>query len=256
MKRCVAVATALSVSVVVPALAGGPTVVDLVSSMDNTLYEEPQGALSNGAGSRLFVGVTGQEINNRRRGLVAFDLQGVVPAGATITGATLTMTMVRAANFDNVDVGLHRVLRQWGEAGSVAPGGQGAGANAALGDATWIHSEFDTASWTTPGGDFDPVASATAGVGGLGAVMWSSVSLISDVQAWVDDPSSNYGWLLLADEASGVNAKAFATKEDFSASVRPTLTVTYIPSPGAVALGALFGCHALTRRRRARRAVS
>ena len=54
-----------------PAVSSSPTLsVTLSPSKDNTLYEEPGGALSNGAGQYLFVGRTAQATNSIRRGLI------------------------------------------------------------------------------------------------------------------------------------------------------------------------------------------
>jgi hypothetical protein len=49
------------------------TTVVLTADKDNTLYESPTGSLSNGAGSYLFGGVTGQP--GIRRTLVHFNVR-------------------------------------------------------------------------------------------------------------------------------------------------------------------------------------
>src|SRR6266403_1309531 len=74
-----------------PALAD----VAVVGAMsDNTLFEDPQGSLSDALGSYVFAGVTMQGL--RRRGLVSFDLSSI-PAGSTITGVSLTLHMSRTS---------------------------------------------------------------------------------------------------------------------------------------------------------------
>ena len=51
-------------------------VVVLAASKDNTLYEDPNGALSNGQGMRFFAGKTANGLI--RRGLIAFDLRSEI----------------------------------------------------------------------------------------------------------------------------------------------------------------------------------
>jgi hypothetical protein len=54
--------------------------VSIAPLKDNSIYEE--GDLSNGAGEHLFTGVI--KTGERRRALLAFDLNGVLPEGTTI----------------------------------------------------------------------------------------------------------------------------------------------------------------------------
>src|SRR5262249_31000646 len=73
-----------------------PTVVTIGPSKDNTLYQSATGSLSDGAGPTFFAGITGPKTNDSiRRGVIAFDIAGIVPAGATITSASLTLHMSR-----------------------------------------------------------------------------------------------------------------------------------------------------------------
>ena len=62
-------------------------------SKDNTLYEyDPaEGDHSNGAGFHFFAGENG--MGELRRGVLAFDIAGTLPAGSTITAVSLTMNM-------------------------------------------------------------------------------------------------------------------------------------------------------------------
>ena len=223
-----------------------PTAV-ISASKDNTLYESPTGALSNGAGNSLFAGrIASGEI---RRGLLAFDIASSIPAGSTITGVELTLHMTRSiAGFANV--GVHRTLANWGEGASDAPGEEGAGGAAAPGDATWLHSFSPTTLWTTPGGDFSPLASAVTEIGDIGVYVWgSTAAMIGDVQLWVNNPSQNYGWTLVGDESSAFTSKRFASLNNLDPSVRPTLSVTYVPAPSSAAVAILATVVALRRRR-------
>src|SRR3954469_4349976 len=59
-------------------------------SKDNTIYGNAD--LSNGAGKFLFAGSNGANGGGRAlRSLLAFDLAGQIPAGATINSVTLTL---------------------------------------------------------------------------------------------------------------------------------------------------------------------
>ena len=168
----------------------------LSPSKDNTLYEDPNGTLSNGAGGHFFAGRTNG--GSIRRGVIAFDIEGSIPEGSTITSVKLTLHMSRTLAGSQA-VGLHRLESDWGEGSSNAGGNEGSGASAQPGDTTWIHTIFDSALWNAQGGDFPATASAT--VGGIEDYTWgSNAQMVADVQAWLDDPSTNFGWLLKGNE--------------------------------------------------------
>ncbi len=200
--------------------------VTIETSKDNTLYENSAGVLSNGAGSYLFTGVT----RNRqiRRGIIAFDIAAHIPSGSTITSASLQLTMSRTSSGAS-DVALHKVLADWGEATSRAGGEGGGGAPAAGGDATWLHTFYDTDLWSTPGGDFLPAASAQTTVVGMRSYDWGPTpAMVADVQGWLDAPESSFGWLLLGDEDRSRTTKRFNTKEHADIATRPQLVVEYV----------------------------
>lgn len=200
----------------------------IIAARDTTLYEDAAGALSNGAGDHMFAGRTLQAANALRRALIAFDIAASVPAGSTIESAALALYMSRT-NFDDVrDVTLHRALAMWGEGASHAPGLEGSGAPSAVGDATWIHSIFDSDWWETAGGDFAPDDSATTAVGTDGFYQWGSTpELVLDVQQWLDVPASNFGWVVVGDESGFATAKRFDTRENPTLDQRPALTVEF-----------------------------
>ena len=104
----------------------------------------------------------------------------------------------------------------------MAPGEEGDGAPATTNDATWRHRFFDTIFWTTEGGDFSGTVSASQSVGAVGMYTWSSSQMRADVQSWLDDPASNFGWLVLGDESEIATAKRFDTRESASP---PVLTI-------------------------------
>ena len=166
---------------------------------DNSLYEDQEGDVSNGSGAHLFVGRT----NNGalRRALLAFDIAGNIPTGSVVEAVTLTLNLSKTRTGTERLVEVHRVLADWGEGASDAAAQEGGGTSAAEGDATWLHGSFEGAPWATAGGDFAASPSASADVGSNGSYTWNSTSqLVADVQAWYDDPTSNFGWILLGAE--------------------------------------------------------
>jgi hypothetical protein len=125
-----------------------------------------------------------------------------------------------------VDISLSKALRDWGEGASNAGSPGGAGAQAETGDATWIHNFYDTSFWTTPGGDFSPMLSATTPVSTVNATYtWSGSGLLADVQSWVSNRANNFGWIIRADEIDAGSAKRLNSREN--SSNPPRLTVTY-----------------------------
>jgi hypothetical protein len=211
-------------------VAGSPSlavVVEIGAMKDNTLYEDSAGAQSNGSGERFFAGVTALE--EIRRGLIAFDIAGAVPSGATIDNVALTLNMSKTI-VGVEPVSLHRALADWGEGASDAPGEEGIGTFPATGDATWLHTFYPDGFWITPGGDFDPVASASQDVGGNGPYTWSSAAMVADVQTWLDNPATNHGWVVVGNEGASPTAKRFDTRENANSAVRPVLTIEYTPA--------------------------
>ena len=206
---------------------GVAAVIGLPPAKDNTLFESVSGSLSNGAGMHFFAGNT--RTGNARRGVIAFDVAGNVPAGSTINSVQLTLHMSRTRFNTGQTIGLHEALADWGEGSSDASGDEGGGAAATTGDATWIHTFFNTANWASRGGDFTPAASATRSVGAIGDYTWGSTpQMVADVQGWLDVPADNFGWLLMGNEAAGSTAKRFDTKESTQG---PVLTIDFEPPP-------------------------
>jgi hypothetical protein len=203
-------------------------IINITPSKDNTLYEyDPaDGDTSNALGLHFFAGETA--MGELRRGVLAFDIAGHIPPGSTIIAVTLSLNMSRTPLDDPRTIELHELLADWGEGTSMAPGEEGDGAPATPNDATWRHRFFDTIFWTNEGGDFAATVSATQSVGPLGQYTWSSAQMIADVQSWLDNPGSSFGWLVLGDESTILTSKRFDTRESASP---PVLTIQYISGP-------------------------
>jgi hypothetical protein len=195
---------------------------------DNTLYEfvPADGDRSNALGLHFFTGETG--MGELRRGVLAFDIAGNIPAGSAILGVTLSLNMSMTPSGTPRTTELHKLLADWGEGTSQASGGEGEGAPATTNDATWRHRFFDTIFWTTEGGDFSATVSASQSVGAVGMYTWSSSQMVADAQSWLNDPATNFGWLVLGDESEIATAKRFDTRESASP---PVLTIQFRPAP-------------------------
>ncbi len=231
-------------SAVTLAAPASAATVAISASKDNTLYNSSTGSLSNGMGP-LFAGRTGGLGVGPQRALVSFDLASEIPAGAIITDVQLTLNIIQAGAGSGVDsFALHRLLQDWGEGTSEAPGG--AGTDATPGDATWVHTFFDTDAWANPGGDFVSSASAAATIGTSGQETWGSTAeLVADAQAWLDDPSSNFGWILIGSESVPSSSRKFESKESTNG---PLLMVTYVPEPTSVAVLLMGGATVICSR--------
>jgi hypothetical protein len=169
-----------------------------------------------------------------RRAVLAFDIAGSIPPGAVIDSATLTLNFSRTTSSTQT-ISMHRVLTDWGEGVSDAAGEEGSGELSSINDATWTHTFFNTLFWTAAGGDYSPTVSASRTVGSdatYGHHTWGSTSqMTADVQDWLDNPSGNFGWILIGNEAVNRTSKRFDSRENAVAGNRPALTVYYRSIP-------------------------
>jgi len=166
-----------------------------------------------------------------------------VPAGSTITSAELKLHVGRQSSANALSVSLRRLTANWG-AGTATAGPtiahNGLGTASTTGDATW-NQRITPIGWTNPGAFSDTAAavSATASVPGAvnGAATWSSTpTMVSDLQGWLNNPATNFGWLLYTSaETTAFTAKAFysrsATTDElggiFDPAFLPALSITY-----------------------------
>jgi len=229
--------------------AAADTVV-LVADRDNTLYQSATGALSNGSGIHMFAGRNGPTGGNiTLRGLLHFDVAGAIPTEATIDAVSLTLTVTtpfRGARAGDID--LHRVTSNWGEGASVGSMGEAGGAAAQTDDATWLHTFFATSLWQSPGGDFAETTSASFPVAASGTQTWEGPpELVADVQAWLDQPEQNFGWIFMSVPESG-SALRFDTRHAGAAN-RPMLEIEFTPEPAGTASTLCAGAALLALRR-------
>ncbi len=240
--------TLLAATLVLAPSIGWSAAVSLISSKDNSIFANNPD-YSNGGGAGIFVGTTnGMQNNSLRRGLLEFDVADAVPADATITDVTLTMHLGQVSQASGTQtIDLHRLTADWGEetAGNFTTSisGTGTGSPASTGDATWNQRLYQETDWTAPGavGDFVGAISASTDVGttlDTEPYQWlSTPTLVSDVQGWLDDPSTNDGWILIDHEENvQQTVKAFYSRDatltntsgdPLPPSWRPTLDITY-----------------------------
>jgi len=193
-------------------------------TQDNTMYQHPQGNLSNGSGDHMLVGRNAA--GDIRRGLISFKSLHAIPRNALIQSVKLHLSLSRDDS-PAATLSLYRVTADWCEGGSHAAGEEYDGAAAQSGDATWIWRFWPDVPWTTPGGDFATVSSGQADVDAVGSyTIGSSTGMVADVRAWIDNPDANFGWILRGTE-NATNVKQFASRNNPDASARPLLEVQY-----------------------------
>lgn len=218
---------AISLAALAAGLAAQSVQVTIPCAQDATLYQDPLGQLANDRGQSVFIGKNG--FGEIRRALLKFDVAAFVPPDAHVLSAQLRMTIQRTVQITDAPTTLHRVTTPWTEGTTAAPAPGGDGTQARLGDTTWVYNEFATSSWTTPGGDFDPEVSASGPIGFTGTyVLGPALRMNADVQSWARG-AANHGWILRTDELTIQDARRLGARESTTASVRPSLVVTYLP---------------------------
>lgn len=200
----------LGAGAVLPACADTLTV--SASSDTWILAENPDGNL-NGDFHGLGAGMNSH--GSPMRAMIKFDLSQI-PANATVTAVSMTVTEVKENSIATTDYELHRILQNW-----------------TASEATW-NNRTASSAWSAAGlaADTDYTATAsgtiTATVGAFGPHTFdSNDKLIADVQAWISDPTSNNGWFFKAATESGQNGRRWGSTSIGNAA---SLSVTYTAS--------------------------
>src|SRR5262245_28689784 len=192
-----------------------------------------------GAELSFAAGTTDAFTGKTNRALIKFNLATSIPSNAVVTSATLSLIVTNVPGQGRVDsfFGLRRVLRDWGEGTKRNIAGPGHnGALATTGEATWLHRFFPDALWSVPGAaapvDFTNQASATTMVRGLGTYTFASTpNLVADVQFWLNNPRSNFGWLIRSEnETNALTNRRFVSREDTNNA--PRLVVEFTAGGG------------------------
>lgn len=196
---------------------------------------------SNNFGAMLFVNSGTTQNYTTNRALFRFDLTSI-PAGSRIDAVSLKLEVVAEPNEPPplADMSLHRLLVPWGEGRKLNSGnGAGNGSPATTNEATWIYRfAYTSNTWASPGGaagiDFVATGSANNTIYGVSDYYFppappaTTPQLVADVQLWLDQPVTNFGWLLLCDnESTAFTARRYGSREDPVNT--PLLTVSYTP---------------------------
>ncbi|HSF88740.1 MAG TPA: multicopper oxidase domain-containing protein, partial [Saprospiraceae bacterium] len=215
---------------------------EIVADQDNILYESATGDISNGMGIYLY---TGNNTAGRRRTVVSFDLSSI-PEGAEVEDVELKL-FCNSSSGSAFPITAQRLLQDWGEGNSDASGNEANGAPAEPGDATWIHSFFNTNTWMTQGGTFSPTISATTNVDVQNSFYtWSSSQMNLDVAHWLQMPAENFGWVMRGDEATTNNTKRFSSRQNATSANHPRLVVHYVVPPRGACCMVDGSCQDLT----------
>ena len=207
-----------------------------VSAIADTTIQQAYQNNNFGDGTTLTAGDRRQ--GGATRALFRFDLSSI-PAGSTINSASLSLNVVGVpAGGANSVFDIHRLTSSWGEGN----GSDHGGSFALTGDANWNSRQSGVVAWTNPGGDFLAAVSATRAITSFGSYTFASTATtVSDVQAWVNNPANNFGWILMSEsESTPTSIRRFGAR---TGSTPPTLTVNYtpVPEPSTWALLAMGG---------------
>jgi RHS repeat-associated protein len=196
--------------------SGASTQVTLTPVADT--YMARWGATNNYGGSTTLLVRYHTSNQEEFSSLVRFDLSGI-PANVTVQSAVLTLTVTESPS-TWLDVDIFKMLRSWTET-----------------QATW-NSAASGVAWTQPGangsGDRESTRRASmqvnAAVGGT-----ATVDLTGLVQEWVSNPAGNQGLLLRPNLTTNTSILQyrFASRDNATATSRPTLVVTYTGGGGA-----------------------
>jgi hypothetical protein len=233
MKRLSLVLTGL---LALASLAAAHEVV-IIPDRDNTLIEQSHGGVlySNGLGKAFYAGnANASNLFPLKRALLRFGIAGAVPPGSTIESVSLRVRVIKRYFAESEDrlATLHVVTADWGEGTSESRGG--GGTLPTEGDTTWLHTFYPDQFWAAVGGDFVETVSGSAWLGGTGHYTFESTpQMVADVQAWLDDPSTNFGWMLRGDETLGEvhTARKIGSRENQTDDYRPKLRIEFTAPP-------------------------
>jgi hypothetical protein len=229
--------------------AHAATTISLRPVADSSIFSDPSLANSNFGGGATFT-AGGRPLGGMCRGLLEFDIAGSVPAGATINSVSLSLTVRDSPPTSPVPsiFDLNRLTASWAEGNGADRGGSPAGPN----QVTWNNRMGSSGSpWTTPGGDFSSVVSASTMITGTGPYTFASTpKLVSDVQSWLDNPGSDFGWILRSENENVIRTiRRFGSRLDSMGSPVLRIQYTLVPEPSAASL-LLLGLGALALKRR------
>jgi hypothetical protein len=152
---------------------------------------------------------------SERRALLDFDVVGQLPAHATVLESYVAMYVDGQQNTAWDDWTMHAATRPW-----------------VNGEASWLQAGAGTA-WTSPGGDFSPVAAHTKRFGG-GLTGWTYWTIPDLAQRWMDRSEPEHGLVVKDADGALSNGLTFASGDGSHPDRRPYLSVYYQPRVGSL----------------------
>jgi hypothetical protein len=182
--------------------------VNLMPSADTSIRDNSP-TTNYGDSNPLIVGNSKEPFTVHNRALLKFDLTSI-PTNATVTSVNLTVIIFRS----NTDVSLYdlnRVLVDWDEY-----------------QASWNNRSAST-PWLAGGAQSGTEYVADASVSSpVDDTVFSSAGMVSDVQLWVRNSATNFGWIMLPTGNLSATGKQLGSRESEYTSV---LTVEYTLTP-------------------------
>jgi hypothetical protein len=211
---------------------------DGTTGLDTYIYQLNP-TFNHGTSFSLVAGRGGAS-NAVTRSLIQFDLS-VIPSGAIVDSAVLTLWCHLEDSTTNRNVWVHRSLVEWfeGSQGGAAPSGGQDGS-------TWnLQNANGADAW--PSGAGAGIGTPGVGNGVERAVTPSDFQTITapnafynwtvtaDVQGFINGSFTNYGWWLDGVYNTNSSNKYFRSSDVTTAAQRPQLTVTYHFQSGSAA---------------------
>jgi hypothetical protein len=165
-----------------------------LAAVADTYINEAAKTTNYGSQTEFLVGTDGSR--KQRIGLIRFDTASI-PAGATVTSATLRLYTTASAA--TVNTGIYKIRNSWNE---------------------------NTATWNnmSSGGNYDSMQLALT----TPAVGWTEWVLPTGlIHEWIDGVSTNYGIALEYTGSSKSKEVRFATMEQATSTWRPQLVIEY-----------------------------
>ena len=128
------------------------------------------------------------------RSLIKFDVSSIIPSNVIVTKAELVLNINQIYGTNTYTA--YKMTHDWVE-GTVCDA-------TSVGTATW--NNYGSGAWTNPGGDYDstPVSNSLIVTGTPPQSITFTLNPAM-VQAWISNPSTNYGILIKANNESTVN---------------------------------------------------
>jgi hypothetical protein len=215
--------TPTSTSTQTPTMSSTPAPPAQFSAVQDAWIDQANATQNKGTDTTLHVQPVAGKL---RRTLVRFDFSSVSPSSC-VSSAVLRLTLT-AVQSTSRTYAVHRLSQSWTEGNGTANSG-----------VSWSRRDGVTA-WTSPGGDFNALATAQRATGTTNGVTleWN---VTADVAAFVAGTAANDGWLVKdANEGSGGEFR-FASRENGTIAKRPQVVITFGPcgpTPTATATAA------------------